>query len=101
MQQVDEYVLKAFFVDSSPDDVVRFVNSEVHFDFVAVKGYCQVLLDGTMGDLTPRQRDRLEKVLASIGRIESFVRAALDVETARHDWYAPFTAAALAEREVA
>ena len=101
MQQVDEYVLKAFFVDSTPEDVIRIMNSEVHFDFVAAKGYCQVMLDGVLGDLTPRQRDRLAKVLASIQRIESFFHAALEVEKARHDWYTPFVEAALAQREVA
>ena len=53
MQQVDEHVLKAFFVSSTPQDVIRIMNSEVHFDFVAAKGLCQVLLDGDLGESDP------------------------------------------------
>ena len=102
MQQVDEYVLKAFFVTSTPQDVLRIMNSEVHFDFVAAKGYCRVLLDRDMGDLAPRQRDRLEKVLASLQRIESFFHAALEVETERRTWATAFDEPALgAQRDVA
>jgi hypothetical protein len=101
MQQVDEYVLKAFFVDSSPQDVLRIINSEVHFDFVAAKGYCQVLLDGDLGELAPRQRDKLEKILVCLQRIECFFHAGLDVETERRSWYAPYREPELAQRDVA
>ena len=101
MQQVDEYLLKAFFVDSTPQDVIQIMNSEVHFDFVAAKGYCQLMLDGDLGDLAPRQRDKLEKVLALVQRIESFFHAALEVETERHAWYAPYAEPELAQRDVA
>src|SRR5215212_7284161 len=101
MQQVDEYVLKAFFVDSTPREVIEIINSEVHYDFVAAKGYCEVLLEGDLGELAPRQRDKLEKVLASLQRIESFFRAALDVETERRSWYTTFAEAELPQRDVA
>jgi hypothetical protein len=102
MQQVDEHVLKAFFVSSTPQDVIRIINSEVHFDFVAAKGLCQVLLEGELGELTPRQQDKLEKVLASLRRIESFFHAALEVETERRTWYKTFAAEPeLAQRDVA
>ena len=101
MQQVDEYVLKAFFIDSTPQDVIRIMNSEVHYDFVAAKGYCQLLLAGDLGDLGPRQRDKLEKVLASLQRIESFFHAALEVETERHSWYQAYAEPALPQRDVA
>ena len=101
MQQVDEYVLKAFFIDSTPQDVIRIMNSEVHYDFVAAKGYCQLLLAGDLGDLAPRQRDKLEKVLASLQRIESFFHAALEVETERRSWYEAYAEPALPQRDVA
>ncbi len=103
MQQVDEHILKAFFVSSTPQDVIRIMNSEVHFDFVAAKGLCQVMLAGDLGELTPRQQDKLEKVLASLRRIESFFHAALEVETERRTWYKSFPAPEpeLAQRDVA
>src|SRR3954453_17357726 len=103
MQQVDEHILKAFFVSSTPQDVIRIMNSEVHFDFVAAKGLCQVMLAGDLGELTPRQQDKLEKVLASWRRIESFFQAALEVETERRTLYKSFPAPEpeLAQRDVA
>jgi hypothetical protein len=101
MQQVDEYVLKAFFVDSTPQDVIQIINSEVHYDFVAAKGYCEVLLDGGLGDLSARQRDKIEKVLLSLERIQAFFQAALDVESERRTWYMTLAEPVLDQREVA
>ena len=101
MQQVDEFVLKAFFVDSTPQDVIQIINSEVHYDFVAAKGYCSVLLAGDLGDLTTRQRDKIEKVLLSLERIQAFFQAALDVEDERRTWYIGLTEPVLDQLEVA
>src|SRR5438093_533678 len=95
MQAVDEHVLKAFFVGSTPLDVIRIINSEVHYDFVLARGYCELLLEGELGELTPRQRDRLEKVLAALARIEGFFRAALEVETERRAHHPPLAPAAV------
>lgn len=66
-------------VDQMKDEFIAMASHELRTPITAVKGYLAMILDGSLGNVTAKIKEALEKVMASSNRLGSLVEDLLDV----------------------
>ena len=68
-----ESVARLEEADKVKDEVVSTISHELRTPLAAIQGYSEILADGALGVLTPRQADAVAKVLRNAARLSSLV----------------------------
>ena len=72
-------------VDAVKDAFVSSVSHELRTPITSIHGYLELLVDGTMGDLTPDQRMAVEKVAANSERLLALIDDLLTLSRLQED----------------
>ncbi len=66
-------------VDKLKDEFQSMVTHELKTPLVPIQGYCELLLDGTIGDLTEQQREKVQIIYNNALRLTDLISDLLDV----------------------
>jgi PAS domain S-box-containing protein len=73
LRREHESVARLEETDKMKDEVVSTISHELRTPIATIQGYSELLADGDLGALTPRQADAVAKVLRSTARLSSLV----------------------------
>lgn len=66
-------------IDQRKSEFVSIVSHQLRTPITAIKGYASMLLEGSYGDLSKEQKEPMEKVFISSGRLAAMVSDFLDI----------------------
>ena len=67
-------------VDKLKDEFASMVTHELKTPLVPIQGYCELLLDGAVGDLTEQQKEKVQIIHNSALRLTELISAFLDIQ---------------------
>lgn len=77
--QLERQAEKLREADRQRDEFSSMITHELKTPLVPVQGYCELLLDGTYGELTEKQREKIQKIYANSTRLLNLIQDVLDV----------------------
>lgn len=66
-------------IDQRKSEFVSIVSHQLRTPIAAVKGYASLLLEGAFGDLTERQKESVDRIFISAGRLAQMITDFLDI----------------------
>jgi len=78
-RKIERQNIKLKRLDRIKTDFLNSTSHELRTPMAAIKGYIQMLLRQTMGDITPDQKDALNVVLRNTNRLDHLIQDILDI----------------------
>ncbi|WP_340820479.1 HAMP domain-containing sensor histidine kinase [Methanolobus sp. WCC4] len=79
------YALEEFSsIDAMKEDFISNLRHELKTPLVPIKGYSELICDGTLGDTTQKQKDALKKINASSEKLERIIDSLIFISAAKY-----------------
>jgi len=78
-RKIEQQNIQLKRLDRIKTDFLNVTSHELRTPMAAIKGYIQMLLRQTMGDITPDQKDALNVVLRNTNRLDHLIQDILDI----------------------
>lgn len=78
-QELKQLAEKLREIDKAKEEFSSMITHELKTPLVPIQGYCELLLDGTLGDLTQKQREKIQIIYDNTLHLARLISDILDV----------------------